>query len=122
VGLRETGPGEAEIIRNSGVAVHTMADIDALGIGEVMRRALKTVSAGTRGYYVSYCPAVTDVPATRFGSGGMTIRETHQAMETIARAGGALAVDAVGLSESVEPRIAAETCHFVLSCFGKQIL
>jgi ornithine racemase len=122
VGLRETGPGEAEIIRNSGVAVHTMADIDALGIGEVMRRALKTVCAGTRGYYVSYCPAVTDVPATRFGSGGMTIRETHQAMETIARAGGALAVDAVGLSESVEPRIAAETCHFVLSCFGKQIL
>jgi hypothetical protein len=43
-------------------------------------------------------------------------------MESIARTGGALAVDAVGLSLDSEPRVAAETCHFVLSCLGKQIL
>jgi ornithine racemase len=122
VGLRETAPGEAEIINGSGVAVHTMVDIDALGIREVMRQALKTATAGTRGFYVSYCPAVTEVPGTQFGSGGMTIRETHQAMESIARTGGALAVDVVGLSLDTEPRIAAEACHFALSCFGKQIL
>ena len=122
IGLREAEPSEAEIIKASGVAVHTMVDIDAVGIREVMRRALKTATAGTRGFYVSYCPAVTDVPGTRFGSGGMTVRETHQAMESIAHAGGAVAVDVVGLSLDVEPRIAAETFHFVLSCFGKQIL
>jgi arginase family enzyme len=122
IGLREAEPSEAEIIKNSGIAVHTMVDIDAVGIREVMRQALKTVTAGTRGFHVSYCPAATDVPGTRLRSGGMTVRETHQAMESIARTGGALAVDAVGLSLDSEPRVAAETCHFVLSCLGKQIL
>ena len=43
-------------------------------------------------------------------------------MESIARAGGALAIDVVGLSLDIEPRIAAEACHFVLSCLGKKIL
>jgi predicted amino acid racemase/arginase family enzyme len=122
IGLREAEPSEAEIIKASGVAVHTMVDVDAVGIREVMRRVLKTATAGTRGFYVSYCPAVTDVPGTRFGSGGMTVRETHQAMESIARAGGALAIDVVGLTPDIEPRNAAEAFHFVLSCLGKQIL
>jgi hypothetical protein len=43
-------------------------------------------------------------------------------MESIARAGGALAIDVVGLTPDIEPRIAAEAFHFVLSCLGKQIL
>lgn len=122
IGLRDVAPGEAEIIKSSGVAVFTMVDIDALGMREVMRQALKVATAGTRGYHVSYCPAVTDIPGTRQGSGGITVRETHQAMESIAQNGGLLAMDVVGLSLDVEPRVAADACHFVLSCFGKQIL
>src|SRR5262249_12341507 len=80
IGLREVRPHEAKIIRDSRVSVFTIADIDALGIREVMRQALRTATAGTRGYYVTYSPSVTDIPGTAVGSGGITLRETHQAM------------------------------------------
>ncbi|MCI0431825.1 MAG: alanine racemase, partial [Rhodospirillales bacterium] len=64
IGLRDVESNEAEIIRNSRVTVFTIADIDALGIREVMRQALRTALAGTEGLYVSYCPDVTDIPGT----------------------------------------------------------
>jgi len=125
IGLRETSPREARIIKQSRLKVFTMADIDALGIREVIRQALRIASAGTRGFHVSYCPAVTDVPGTILGSGGITIRETHQAMEAVAQVkghGGMLAADIVGLGTPVEGRVAAETIGFVLSAMGKTIL
>ncbi len=122
IGLRDVDPAEADVIRSSRVTVFTIADIDALGIREVMRQALRTALAGTAGLYVSYCPAVTDIPATITGSGGITLRETHQAMEIIAQTGRLLALDVVGLAQGGEQRIAAETAHFVLSCLGKEIL
>ena len=122
IGLRDVSPAEAELIRSSRVTVFTIADIDALGIREVMRQALRVALAGTSGLYVSYCPAVTDIPRTATGSGGITPRETHQAMEIIAQTNRLLAMDVVGLAPDGEPRVAAETAHFVLSCFGKEIL
>jgi predicted amino acid racemase/arginase family enzyme len=122
IGLRDVEPNEAEIIRNSRVTVFTIADIDALGIREVMRQALRIACAGTQGLYVSYSPEVTDIPGTTAGSGGVTLRETHQAMEIIAQTSDLLAMDVVGLTPDRERRIASETAHFILSCFGKQIL
>jgi ornithine racemase len=122
IGLRDVDANEAEIIRSSRVTVFTIADIDALGIREVMRQALRTASAGTEGLYVSYSPDVTDIPGTSTGSGGITLRETHQAMEIIAQTSDLLAMDVVGLTPDRERRVVAETAHFILSCFGKQIL
>jgi ornithine racemase len=125
IGLRETSPREARLIKQAKLKVFTMADIDALGIREVIRQALRIASAGTRGFYASYSPLVTDVPGTTRGSGGMTIRETHQAMEAIPQAGerhGMLAMDVVHLDRQTEPRIVAESLAFVLSAFGKTIL
>jgi predicted amino acid racemase len=122
IGLREVAPHEAEIIRDSRVTVFTIADIDALGIREVMRQALRAAMAGTRGLYVSYSPAVTDIPGVAVGAGGITLRETHQAMEIVAETGALLAMDAVGLHPDGEPRLIAETANFIMSCFGKKIL
>ena len=61
-------------------------------------------------------------PRNGEGSAGMTIRETHQAMEMIARNGGLAAMDMVGLTPETEPRIWQEAGHFLLSAFGKRIL
>jgi len=122
VGIRDVASPEAELIKSSRLTVFTMVDIDALGIREVMRRALKAALAGTQGLHVSYTPAVSDIPGSAAGSGGITIRETHQAMEIIAASGRLLGVDAVGLSLDLEPRLAGETVHFLLSCLGKRIL
>jgi predicted amino acid racemase/arginase family enzyme len=122
IGLRDVTPHEAEIIRESRVTVFTIADIDALGIREVMRQALRAALSGTRGLYVSYCPAVTDIPGVAEGSGGITLRETHQAMEIIAQTRALLAMDVTGIGPDREPRLNAEAANFVMSCFGKQIL
>lgn len=122
IGLREASPHEAEVIRESRVTVFTIADVDALGIREVMRQALRAATAGTRGIYLSYSPAVTDIPGTVSGSGGITLRETHQVMEIIHGSRSLLAMGVVGLSSTSEERIAAETAAFVMSAFGKRIL
>ncbi len=122
VGLRHADPLESEALKASRMSIFTMVDIDALGVREVMKQALKVAGAGTRHLYVSYCPSVTDIPGTIEGSAGMTIRETHQAMEMIAQAGRLAAMDLVGLSPETEPRIWQETGHFLLSAFGKRIL
>ncbi|MGE0210387.1 MAG: alanine racemase [Parvibaculaceae bacterium] len=122
VGLRDVLPLEAEAIKSSRLTVFTMVEIDALGMREIIRQALKVALAGTQGVHVSYVSAVTDIPGTAAGSGGITIRETHQAMEGIAASARLLGFDAVGLSSDMEPRIAAESVHFLLSCLGKRIL
>jgi predicted amino acid racemase/arginase family enzyme len=122
VGLRNAAPAEAEALKSSRVTTFTMVDVDALGIRDVMRQALRIATAGTRGFFVSYSPRVSDLPGTTFGSGGITVRETHQTMEMIAQSGRMLAMDVVDLDSGLEPRIAAEITHFVMSAFGKRIL
>ena len=122
VGLRDVQRMEADFIGDSRVTVFTMTDIDALGIREVMRQALHAATSGTRGLYVSYSPAVTDLPGVEGGAGGITIRETHQAMESIAATGCLLAMDVVDLAAGANPRLIDQAAHFVLSGFGKQII
>jgi len=122
IGLRDVTPTEAEMIRASPATVFTIADIDALGIREVMRQALQIANAGTRGLYVSYCPAVSDIPNVPDGSGGITLRETHQAMEIVAQTHALLAMDVVGLNPDSDERLQAQAANFIMSCFGKQIL
>jgi hypothetical protein len=122
VGLREADPVEAQALKASRVTVFTMVEIDATGIREVMREALKIASAGTRGFAVCYSPTATDIPGWPLGSGGMTVRETHQAMEAVARHGGLRSIAISGLSRGQDSRIAAESAHFVMSALGKRIL
>ncbi|WP_395448149.1 alanine racemase [Aminobacter sp. UC22_36] len=122
VGLREADPAEVRILKDSRVTAFTMAEIDGSGMREVMREAIRIASAGTVGFHVSYSPSVTEMPGWTGGSGGMTVRETHQAMEAIALSGGMLSMDVSGLRVDTEPRIAGETVSFVMSAFGKRIL
>ncbi|HSS63386.1 MAG TPA: alanine racemase [Gammaproteobacteria bacterium] len=122
VGLRDVNPREAEMIRESRIKIFTIVDIDAVGMREVMRQSLHEATSGTRGFYVSYSPAVTDLPGVTGEPGGITVRETHQAMESIASCGSMLAMDVTGLGKHPGPRLCAETAHFILSSFGKQII
>ena len=109
VGLREASPAEAAILKESRVTVFTMAEIDASGMRDVMREAIRIATTGTRGFHVSYSPTATEMPGWAEGSGGMTVRETHQAMEAIALNGGMISMDVSGLTPGLEPRVAAET-------------
>ena len=77
-----------------------MADVDALGMRELMREALRIATSGTIGFHVSYAPDVTEMYGWPEGAGGLTVRETHQAMEMIALAGGMISMDVCGLDSA----------------------
>lgn len=122
VGLREADPAEAAILKASRMTVFTMAEIDASGMRHVMREAIRIASSGTSGFHVSYSPTATDIPGWAGGSGGMTVRETHQAMEAVALTGRMLSMDVSPIGPHLDQHAVSETMSFVLSAFGKRIL
>jgi arginase family enzyme len=122
VGLREASPAEAQVLKDSRLTCFTMAEIDASGMRDVMREAIRIATTGTRGFHVSYSATATEIPAWAGGSGGMTVRETHQAMEAVALHDGMISMSVSGLTAGLDPRVASEVVSFVMSAFGKRIL
>jgi arginase len=90
VGVRSLDPGEKALVRDRGIKVLTMADIDRRGIASVMREALDVV-AGPGFVHVSLDVDVCDPEiAPGVGTpvrGGLSYREAHLAMELVAELG-----------------------------------
>ncbi len=128
IGVRQVEPEEAQVMRDSRIMVFTMEDIDAFGMQEVCYRALRTAGTGTGGVHVTLDLSVLDPgvapEALNPVHGGISYRETHLAMELIARSGLLSSLDVVGFSPlstkgASTAKVAAE---FILSLFGKRIL
>jgi len=87
VGVRSLDPGEKELVRDLGLTVLTMADIDRRGIAGVMHDAMRTVD-GPGYVHVSLDVDVCDPEiAPGVGTpvrGGLSYREAHLAMELLA--------------------------------------
>ncbi|WP_160133187.1 arginase [Halococcus salsus] len=88
VGLRSVDDPERERIRESDVTAFTMSDIDERGVVDVTEDALDIATRGVDGVHVSldldwldprHAPGV-GTPVR----GGVTYREAHSAMETVA--------------------------------------
>lgn len=122
VGTRGVTPEQAAAITGTTVSDFTIVEVDALGIAEVMRQALRVATNGTRGFIVSYDSSATDIPGRPEGANGLSPRETHQAMEAIARAPGLLALNIVGLDATADSSANALVCDFIMSCLGQTIL
>ncbi|MEZ5293377.1 MAG: arginase [Vicinamibacterales bacterium] len=128
VGIRNLDDREKEIVREAGVHAFTMKDIDRLGIGEVMDRALAAASAGTGGIHVSYdldaCdPAIAPGVGTPV-KGGLDYREAHFVAEAVAESGRMVALDLVEVNPALDVRNATAelATELALSAFGKRIL
>jgi arginase len=89
VGVRNLDPEERLLLKQSAVTVFTMQNIDELGIGEVMRRAIAIAGQAGQGFHVSFDMDVLDSEVVSgVGTpvfGGITYREAHLAMELVAR-------------------------------------
>ncbi len=88
VGLRSLDGSEREAIRESDVTAFTMSDIDERGMDDVVRDALHVATAGVDGIHVSLDldwldPNVAPGVGTPI-RGGVTYREAHTALETVA--------------------------------------
>jgi len=90
VGARSLDPGEKELIKERGIKVYTMHEIDRLGMSYVMEDAITYLKKKTDGVHLSLdLDGLDPSEAPGVGTpvlGGMTYRESHLAMEMIAEA------------------------------------
>jgi arginase len=128
IGIREVDPDERQLVKDSGIRVFTMKDIDRRGIGSVMDEALSIVSTGTDGFAVTLDADFLD-PYESPGvatpvRGGADYREAHLAMEMIADTQKMASFEITEINPILD--VQNKTAHFgmelILSAFGKQIL
>ncbi len=122
IGLRNAAPEEVAALKASRMRVFTMAEIDAVGLRQAMREAIALVCAGTRGFHLCYSPTATDMSDWSGGIDGITVRETHSAMEMAALSGKLRSLSISGIDAALPSPIGAECANFILSAFGKTIL
>ncbi|MHC4830048.1 MAG: arginase family protein [Planctomycetota bacterium] len=128
VGVRDLDPGERALVRELGVTVFTMRDIDERSMKDVMEDALAVVTNGTAGFHVSFDLDWLDPKeAPGVGTpvlGGATYREGHLAMEMIADTGRMRSLEVVEVNPVLDSanQTASLAVEMVLSAYGKQIL
>lgn len=90
IGIRDVDPGERSRLRELGVNVFTMHEVDILGMAKVVEQAIEIATDGTDGVHLSFDMDVMDpIYATGVGTpvmGGLTYRESHLAMGLISEA------------------------------------
>jgi len=127
IGIRNLDDREKQILRDSGVAVFTMKEIDRVGVVPVIEEALRVVGDGTSAVHVSFDLDVCD-PSIAPGvgtpvKGGLDYREAHVLMEVIADSGRLSALDIVEVNPILDVRnsTAELAMELVLSALGKKI-
>ena len=128
IGVRNLDEREKDLVRNSGVHVYTMKDIDRLGVAAIAAEAIDAVGTGTAGIHVSLDLDVCD-PSIAPGvgtpvKGGLDYREAHLLMEMIAESGHLTALDLVEVNPTLDLRnMTAELgTELALSALGMKIL
>jgi arginase len=128
VGIRELDSKERRLVKESGVHVFTMRDIDERGMREVMAEALRFAGDDTAGIVVSLDMDFVD-PSDAPGvgtpvRGGVTYREAHLALEMIADARSMVSLELVEINPVIDEHntTALLGVELVLSGVGKKIL
>jgi arginase len=128
VGVRDLDQFERNVIRESGVKVFTMREIDMYGMNEVMRRAIAIATDGTAGFHLSFDMDGTD-PSVAPGvgtpvPGGTDFRESHLVMEHAAESGKLLGLEVTEINPILDERnkTAEFAVQLILSAMGKRIL
>jgi arginase len=127
VGVRSLDEGERELLKTIDAKVFTMSEVDRIGIEPCMREALAHAS-GAGFLHVSLDMDVVDPDyAPGVGTpvrGGLSYREAHLAMETVAEYGRTDSMDVVEVNpildrENATGQLAVE---LVASALGARIL
>lgn len=128
VGARNLDPKEQQLIRDSGITVYTMEDIDRRGVYAVMTEALQVATRNTDSLHMSLdMDALDPQEAPGVGTpvrGGLSYREAHTAMEIIAASGRLASLEVVEVNPILDIRnqTATVAAELVASALGKRIL
>jgi arginase len=128
IGVRDLDARERGAIKQSGVHVFTMRDIDEQGMRSVIEKSLSLASRDCAGFVVSLDMDVMD-PSEAPGvgtpvRGGITFREAHLALEMIADSGKMLALEMVEINPIIDimNKTAILGVGLISSALGKKIL
>jgi arginase len=128
IGARSVDRAEVEIVRETGVRVYTMSELDERGTAVCVREAIARAGDGTAGIHLSFdldgvdpqhAPGVgTPVP------GGLSLRESHLICEKVAQTGRLLGVEMVELNPVLDDanRTGKLAVWLILSALGLSIL
>jgi arginase len=128
LGVRSLDAGEKDLINSTGLRVFPMNEIDTRGIRAVIDDAIAIASHGTAGIHVSMDIDFVD-PSEAAGvgtpsRGGLTYREAHLVLETIAATRALVSMDIVEVNPVIDSRnhTAELAVELVASALGKVIL
>jgi arginase len=128
IGIRNLDDREKERIRESGVHVFTMKDIDRAGIAATVEQAIAIAGQNAGGIHVSFDLDVCD-PGIAPGvgtpvKGGFNYREAHMLMEMVADSGLLRALDLVEVNPILDDRnmTAILGTELAASALGQRIL
>ena len=124
---RDIDPMERIRMREHGVTVFSIADIDRMGMPAVIEEAIRIASDGTEGIHVSFdIDSVTPEAAPGTGTivhSGLTLREAFYLVETLCTSGKVLALDMVEVNPMLDIKnMTGELAkELILSMLGKVV-
>lgn len=120
IGSRDLDAGERKVLKELGITVFTMHEVDRFGMTEVIERAIKIAGDGTDGIHVSFDvdsmdPIYAEGTGTRV-PGGLTYRESNLALEMIALSGKLVSAEFVEVNPIID--IKNQTAKTAVSLMG----
>jgi arginase len=125
--IRDIDDGEKENIKAAGVTAITMADIDRMGMGGAMEKAIAIAGQGDGIHLSLDMDAIDPDEAPGVGTpvrGGLTYREAQLAMEMLAASGKLRSLEIAEVNPILDQgnRTAALAVELVASALGQTIL
>ena len=127
IGARDLDQGEKRNLREAGVMVQSMEQIDRLGMVAALEKAIERVSRDVDGIYLSFdMDALDPRHAPGVGTpvnGGLTFREAHLACEVVAETGRLIGMDLVEVNPilDVQNQTALLAVEFIRSALGSRV-
>ncbi|KMM55610.1 arginase [Bacillus glycinifermentans] len=128
IGARSLDDGEKKLIREKGIKVYTMHEIDRLGMTRVMEETIEYLRERTDGVHLSFdLDALDPDDAPGVGTpvaGGISYRESHLAMEMLEESSLVTSAEFVEVNPILdEKNRTAETAVALMgSLFGEKLL
>jgi arginase len=127
LGARDLDSGEKKNLREAGVTVFSLEQIDRIGMFNAVSRAIEQITQDTDGIYLSFdVDSLDPRHAPGVGtpvSGGLTYREAHLACEMLAETGKMAGMDMVEVNPilDVQNQTAHLAVELILSALGRRV-